>query len=642
MAQQPAAGRTQHDLAAQRATELVAEQLQAICRRTDRLFAWLLVFQWLAAITGAIWIALPAHIRPIDAIWWATLAGALASGVPLLLIWRYPGTALTRHTIAASQMLWSSLLMEFTGGHLGSHFPVFASLAILACYRDWRVLLTATAVFVAREIGWQTLWPFDSLEVIREWERLVFLFLEVAALTLVIRLNVRENWLLAVGQARLEESNRRLDAEFRRRSANYREYTERLERIRDELHVQAKELQSARAAAEEANAAKSHLVATVSHEIRTPLTAILGYADVLLANLADAESSRAARTIKRNGEFLLQLVDDILDLSKIESGKLAVESLRCWPRQIVSEVVQLLKVRADAKGLPLVVEFGDHVPRTIHTDPMRLRQILLNLVSNAIKFSSRGDIRIRIAGDRDELEQATVRFEVCDQGIGLTSRQIDNLFSPFSQGDEATSRLYGGSGLGLWISKRLANLLGGDIVVHSAPGQGSTFIVTVAARKPGLADAADALPIVRAEEISQAPVVMLKGRRVLIADDSADNRELVTFILERSEAQVTAVNNGVDAVRAALEADQTGFSFDVILMDVQMPKLDGFAATERLREQGYTGLIVALTAHARPEELQQSRLSGCDACLSKPIDGSLLGLISQMTQRAEADRAPTV
>ncbi len=466
MTRQLAAGHTHRDLASPRATALVSEQSQAICRRTDRLFAWLLVIQWLVAMVGAVWLARPAGISPLDALGWASLSGGLLSGIPLLLIWRDPGGALTRHGIAVAQILWSSLLLEVTRGHLGSHFPVFASLAILACYRDWRVLLTAALVFVAREIGRQTLWPFDSPEVIREWERLIFLFLEVAALSLVIRLSVRESWLLAVGQARLENSNRRLDAEFRRRSTNYREYTERLERIRDELHVQAKQLQDARAAAEEANAAKSHLVATVSHEIRTPLTAILGYADVLLANLADAESSRAARTIKRNGEFLLQLVDDILDLSKIESGALTVESRRCWPRQIVSEVVQLMKVRAEAKSLPLIVDFGDRVPRTIHTDPLRLRQILLNLVGNAIKFSSRGEVRIRVAADSSEHQPATLRFEVRDQGIGLTPRQIEKLFHPFSQGDEDTSRLYGGSGLGLWISRRLANLLGGDVAVQ--------------------------------------------------------------------------------------------------------------------------------------------------------------------------------
>ncbi len=633
---QHAADAEQSNRAEARAAELVAEQLRAVGWRVDRLFAWVLILEWLAAIAGIALVSPSTGLQSPPVITWVIVGGAFVSGIPLGLMWCIPGRPLTRHAVAVALIIWSTLLMEHTGGRLGSHFPVFGALAILACYRDWRILLTATATYIGRDILRADLWPFDSQAAIYEWERLGFILFEVCALVLAIRLSDRETWLFSIGQARIEESNRRLELQYRERTANYRDYTERLERVRDELHRQASELQQARAAAEEANAAKSHLVATVSHEIRTPLTAILGYADVLVSNLIDGESIKAARTIKRNSEFLLQLVDDILDLSRIESGKLAVEMLRCSPRQIVGEVVQLLQVRADAKGLPLVVECGDDVPETIHSDPLRLRQILLNLVSNAIKFSSRGEVRIRMLSNGPAGDPC-MRFEIRDQGIGLTPRQIENLFHPFAQGDETTSRLFGGSGLGLWISKQLANLLGGDIAVQSEPGKGSNFVVTVGINQPQTDVAPAWTASAVADETQAAGVSDLENCRILVAEDSPDNQELVTFVLERSGAQVTAVDNGAEAVRVALAAQRNGSPFDVILMDVQMPMLDGFTATERLREQEYPGLIVALTAHARPEELQQSRRSGCNACISKPIDNSILRLIAQLKQRAGED-----
>jgi len=630
-----------HDLAQERASELVAQQSLAIGRRTDRLFAWLFVAQWLAGIAAAIWIA-PANPRvsrfadaffagsPLCSV---TVLGTFATLIPLAAIWRWPGRRPTRYIVAVCQMIWAALLFQFSAGHTGSHFPVFGSIAILACYRDWRVLVVAAVLVLMHNLGHGSLWSPDENAARQAWERLAFVLLEVAALVLVIRLAERETWNSAISQARLEDANRLLDAEFRERTTNFRQYTERLERIRDELHSQAEELQKARAEAEDANSAKSNLVATVSHEIRTPMTAILGYADVLIGSLTDPEHLKAARTIRRNSEYLLKLVDDILDLSKLESGKLAVELVPCSPRRIVSDVVQLMQVRADAKQLALEVVVDDAVPRSIVTDPMRLRQILLNLVSNAIKFSSRGAVRLTtsyVAGEHPLLE-----FRIRDEGIGMTPRQIDKLFYPFAQGDESTSRLYGGSGLGLWISRRLANLLGGEIHVESVPGQGSTFIVSVAAGNHAL-QYEDTPSSGAASESAQSPLVVLKGRRVLVADDSPDNRELVSFVLGKAGADVFTVEDGERAVQTALSAEQSGTPFDVILMDVQMPLLDGFTATEHLRGEGYQGFIVALTADARPEQLQQSRLSGCDACLAKPIDGSLLGLLAEYTARKSA------
>ncbi len=235
-----------------------------------------------------------------------------------------------------------------------------------------------------------------------------------------------------------------------------------------------------------------------------------------------------------------------------------------------------------------------------------------------------------------------VQFDVQDRGVGLTQRQIENLFHPFSQGLESTARTHGGSGLGLSISKRLANLLGGDVTVQSDPGQGSTFSVTVAVGEP----AGETSPREARRSVDRSPPVgdrpQLKGCRILVADDSRDNQELVAFVLQKSGAMVTTVDNGADAIRQALLARAAGVPFDVILMDVQMPRVDGFAATEELRSQGYPGPIVALTAHARTEELQRCRQSGCDACLTKPIDESLLGLIAQFVRKRQGSDAAAV
>lgn len=635
------------DLAHERAGELVAQQSMAIGRRTDRLFAWLFVAQWLAGIAAAVWIA-PGHAQfsglvgffagpPLCSV---TLLGTLATLIPLVAIWRWPGARPTRYIVAVCQMIWAALLFQFSAGNTGSHFPVFGSLAILACYRDWRVLVVAALLVVLHNLWHGSLWAPSGFVEQQAWERLAFVLLEVAALVLVIRITERETRRSAESQARLEDANRQLDEEFRERTANYRQYTECLERARDELHTQAEALRKARAEAEEANSAKSNLVATVSHEIRTPMTAILGYADVLISSLADPEHLKAARTIRRNSEYLLKLVDDILDLSKLESGKLAIELVPCSPRRIVRDVVQLMQVRADAKTLALEVDIDESVPRSVITDPMRLRQILLNLVSNAIKFSSHGAVRISLT-NLVSSDNTVMELRIRDEGIGMTARQIDKLFYPFAQGDEATSRLYGGSGLGLWISRRLANLLGGEIHVESVPGQGSTFIVTIAAGYTLQPE--DNASCGLSPETARTPLVVLKGRRVLVADDSPDNRELVSFILGKAGAEVHTVEDGERAVRTVISAQQSGTPFDVILMDVQMPLVDGFAATERLREAGYQGFIVALTADARPEQLQQSRLAGCDACLAKPIDGSLLGLLAKYAEGKSAEsEAPHV
>ncbi|GAB4141386.1 MAG: hypothetical protein Kow0040_30070 [Thermogutta sp.] len=380
--------------------------------------------------------------------------------------------------------------------------------------------------------------------------------------------------------------------------------------------------------AESATRAKSEFLANMSHEIRTPLTAILGFTDILLGDptLEQGPPDRveALYTIHRNGNYLLELINDILDLSKIEAGKLDVDRITCSPARILADVMSLMRVRAAAKNLPLVLQFDGKIPETIHSDPTRLRQILINLIGNAVKFTEVGEVRVVARLVREAEQPSLLQIDVIDTGIGMTEEQLSRLFQPFSQGDSSTTRKYGGTGLGLTISKRLAEMLGGDITARSTPGKGSTFSVTVATGDISgvtmLESPDEALAASRTKGgVGAAPSVRLQGR-ILLAEDGPDNQRLISSILKKAGAEVTLVENGQAALDTALAALDRGEPFDLILMDMQMPVMDGYTATARLRQAGYDGPIVALTAHAMEGDDVACREAGCDDYLTKPID----------------------
>ena len=391
-------------------------------------------------------------------------------------------------------------------------------------------------------------------------------------------------------------------------------------------------------AAEKANQSKSVFLAGVSHEIRTPMTAILGYADVLLERLEDPENLKAAETIKRNGDYLLEIVNDVLDISKIEAGKLEVAPVACSPHEIVADVVSLMRLRAQAKQLQLAAEFKGPIPEKVTTDPVRVRQILVNLVGNAVKFTERGGVRIVTRFSHGPLGEPSLLFEVVDTGIGMTPEQIGHIFHAFTQGDPSVQRRFGGTGLGLVISKRLAEMLGGDITVESTPGQGSTFRATVATgpiegirRIEG--DVEPHAPASAEPTRADAPAPVRLDGRVLLAEDGLDNQRLISLVLRNAGAEVVVVDNGRSAVEAALGHATAGRRrpFDVILMDVEMPELDGLSATRELRALGYDGPIVAVTARAMQNELDQCLAAGCDTVVAKPFDRrSLLETVARL------------
>ncbi|RIK73588.1 MAG: hypothetical protein DCC68_24605 [Planctomycetota bacterium] len=428
------------------------------------------------------------------------------------------------------------------------------------------------------------------------------------------------------------------------------ELENRVEARTAELTRTNADLLTARDAAEAASRAKSDFLANMSHEIRTPMTAILGFLELLEdATATPAERREYLRTIRGNGQHLLGVINDILDLSKIEAGKLDVERLAVPLCPLLSEVVSLMRGRAAARNLSLELRYICPIPESISTDPTRLRQILANLLGNAIKFTEQGRVElvVRLVEPVDE-EHAQLAFDVIDTGVGMTGDQLQRVFQPFTQADESMTRRFGGTGLGLTISRRLARLLGGDIQVESKPKRGSTFTLTIdvgslagttmlaecreafvplAAKAPvgrdheGDGDESRPLSLPALPAVASLPLV---GCRVLLAEDGVDNQRLINLLLHKAGAEVTIVENGKLALESALSAEAAGQPFDVLLTDMQMPVMDGYEAVRRLREAGYARPIIAVTAHAMRQDEQKCLDAGCDAYTSKPIEHAAL------------------
>lgn len=373
-----------------------------------------------------------------------------------------------------------------------------------------------------------------------------------------------------------------------------------------------RELTEARVAAEAANKAKSEFLSTITHEIRSPMTAVIGYADLLLEpGVTDDQRRDHVSRIRRSGEHLLGVINDLLDASKIEAGAMAIESVPCSVRQIADDVKSMAETKVKAAGISFNVEIAQSVPGMIASDPLRLRQILMNLVSNAVKFTRQGSVTVRV----DLADESTLRMRVEDTGIGMSPEQVDKLFKPFSQADSSTSRRYGGTGLGLTISRNLARLMGGNITVESRSGEGSIFTATVRF-----------LPCDSIATIAAAAKrnVSLTGLRVLLVDDSEDNRKLLSHFLRGAGAEVFQANDGEEAIHGIKEEMARRGSYHAVLMDMQMPVCDGYEATRRAREIGYRGAIIALTAHSIAEERGKCIAAGCDDFLNKPIERTKL------------------
>ena len=456
-------------------------------------------------------------------------------------------------------------------------------------------------------------------------------------------------------QARVaQELGRQLTEKLRESETREQELARDRRRLED-MQIAAinmmEDITAARAGAEEATRAKSAFLANMSHEIRTPMTAILGYLDLIAdgcprrCEFGAGEHTTHLGTISRNADHLLHVINDILDLSKIEAGKLEVEHTRCSVIQLVADIASLMRVRAESGGLYFKTEFAGPIPEWIESDPTRLKQILINLVGNAIKFTATGGVRLVTrfvpapsaeAGGGKPLLQ----FEVIDTGIGIAPEHVDKLFQPFSQADSSTTRRFGGTGLGLTITQRLTHILGGEVTVESRPGEGSTFRVTIATGLLGdtkfVNRPAVAVTAKRQPPAAPALVRNVLKCRILLAEDGPDNQRLISAVLRKAGADIVLAENGAIAVEKALAARDAGEAFDIVLMDMQMPVLDGYAATTLLRRESYGGIIIALTAHAMSQDREKCLAAGCDDYASKPIDRQRLTALIQahLTRRA--------
>ncbi len=388
------------------------------------------------------------------------------------------------------------------------------------------------------------------------------------------------------------------------------------------------------ASAEAASSAKSEFLANMSHEIRTPMTAILGYAELLDEQAYETNAEQEQRewlgSIRRSGEHLLALINDILDLSKIESGRLHTRKRECLIEQVVNDVLDPMRSRARQKGLELRAELATEIPARIVTDPARLRQILINLIGNAVKFTEEGGVVMSLSCDSE-----TLAIEVRDTGIGIDGASLPKLFEAFEQADSSMARSHEGTGLGLAISRRLARMMGGDISASSVLGEGSVFRVTLPNETPEGVEMIASLERNPAStgERNHTTAQAVSGR-VLLVEDGPDNQRLFTHILRRAGLEVEQARHGLEAI----EAIRGGASPDVIVMDMQMPVMDGYTAARRLREMGCETPIIALTAHAMDGDREKCISAGCDEYATKPVDrNALIGIIARLIE-VGADR----
>jgi signal transduction histidine kinase/DNA-binding response OmpR family regulator len=596
-----------------RAQKLLEMHQGDIYRRTDRLFAVLLVLQWLAGIGLALWLSPRTWIGATSEthvhVWLAVVLGGAVAIPPALMGWFLAGGASTRYVIAVAQMLASALLIHVTGGRIETHFHIFGSLAFLAFYRDWRVLITASAVVVLDHFARGMWWPqsvFGSVGVSpwRWLEHAGWVVFEDVFLIYACMRSQREMSEIALRRAELEVGKDRIEHAVAERTA--------------ELALANRELTQAKEAAEAASRTKSAFLANMSHEIRTPMNGVMGMTSLLLDTPLTETQKGFAETIRTSSDSLLTIINDILDFSKIESGRMELEEEPFELRGCLEEALDLFGYKCEEKGIELAY-LADDVPAFVAGDVTRVRQIVVNLLGNAVKFTEQGEVFLTVKSRQVEAPAYAfpqsrdgaparwfdLQFAVKDTGIGIPADRMDRLFKVFSQVDASNTRRFGGTGLGLAISRRLIELMGGTITVESRVGEGSTFRFN--------------LTLKEAEAVSP-PVAMapplLAGRRLLIVDDSEVNRRILHIQAERWEMIPHAVASGDEAL--AWLASHTA---DIAALDMHMPEMDGLELSSRIRElpEGKDLPLVLFSSAASLRNRSDPRWKNFSGSFTKPV-----------------------